>query len=103
MNEQPNNYTTVRTTNLESRARHALLGAQKITGLAAPCRIHIHSKRHRLTDPDGVCAKYVIDGLIHCGLLPDDSPHWIQSITFSQEKIASTQDEATVVTIEVEN
>ena len=48
--------------------------------------IHIHSKRKRLADPDGISAKAAIDGIVRAGLLPDDSHDYIKEITFSQEK-----------------
>ena len=48
--------------------------------------IHIHSIRKRLTDSDGLCAKWVIDTMVTCGILQDDSPKEVRSVTFSQEK-----------------
>lgn len=49
-------------------------------------RIHVHSRRRRLADPDGVSAKWAIDGLVQGGLLPDDSAQFVEMVTFSQEK-----------------
>jgi len=46
----------------------------------------VHSVRKRLADIDGISAKAVIDGLIHAGLLVDDSAAFIKSIRFTQEK-----------------
>ena len=93
--------TPVSAADMESGASNALLGAEKVTRLDSPCRIHIHSKRHRLADADGICAKYVIDGLIHGGLLPNDSARWVKNVSFSQEKIGTDREEKTVVMIEV--
>lgn len=48
-------------------------------------RIHVHSKRRRLTDPDGVSAKTAIDGLVKGGIFRDDSAKYISAVTFTQE------------------
>jgi len=61
-----------------------------------PVSIHIHSVRKRLTDSDGLCAKWLIDELVLSGLLVDDSPTYVESVTFSQEK---GQPEETIITL----
>ena len=61
--------------------------------------INIHSKRHRLTDADGLCAKWVVDSIVDAGILRDDSPRYVKSVTFSQEKIGAKEPESTIVTI----
>lgn len=61
-------------------------------------RIEIHSKRRRLTDPDGVFAKWAIDGLVVGGLIPDDGPEWVQEVSFSQEQ---AEIEQTIITIKI--
>jgi len=48
-------------------------------------RINIHSRRGRLADSDGISAKAAIDGLVAGGILGDDSPAWVESVTYSQE------------------
>lgn len=48
-------------------------------------RIHIHSKRKRLADPDGISGKAAIDGLREGGILPDDSAKFVSEVSFSQE------------------
>lgn len=100
-NNRNKNHSAVSAADLESTAGHALLGTQKIERLDTPCRIHILSRRHRLTDQDGISAKYAIDGLIYAGLLRDDSPRWVKEVSYSQEKISSAEEESTVVTIEI--
>jgi len=45
--------------------------------------IHVHSKRRRLTDPDGIYAKAVIDGLTSGGILLDDSAKFIKEVSNS--------------------
>lgn len=69
-----------------------------------PVKISIHSKRYRLTDADGVCSKYVIDSLVSCGVLPDDSPKYVSAVTHSQEKVTKSKGETeeTIITIDFE-
>jgi len=62
--------------------------------------IIVHSKRHRLTDEDGLSAKWVIDSIVGIGILEDDSPKEVRSVSFSQEKIPKTQEEQTIITIQ---
>lgn len=62
-----------------------------------PCSIHIHSIRHRLADSDGVSGKAAIDGIILAGILPDDSPEVVRSVTYSQAK---GKEEKIIITIE---
>lgn len=89
------NKTTSSTSNMESNTGNALLGKKNVKGYASPISLHIHSVRKRLTDPDGVSAKAVIDGIVKAGLLPDDSARYIEEITFSQEK---GEPEKTIIT-----
>ena len=85
--------------NMESAPGNEPLGKKEIPRLDSPCRIHLHSRRHRLTDSDGVSGKAAIDGLVHCGLLPDDSPEYVESVSFTQEKIPVDREESTEITI----
>ncbi len=59
--------------------------------------IHVHSNRHRHTDPDGVCAKAVIDALREANLLVDDSAEYVKEVSFSQQ--ITTEDESTIISI----
>lgn len=85
---------------LEQIARYAVERSHAAEKIDTPARIHIHSKRHRLTDADGACAKWVIDSIVACGLLPDDSPAFVSSVSFSQEKIGQHEPEVTIIEIE---
>jgi hypothetical protein len=58
--------------------------------------IHVHSKRRRLTDSEGVSAKAAIDAIVNSGILIDDSPKYVRNTTFTQEK--STTEE-TIISI----
>lgn len=80
------NRTTISTTNLEPNTGNAHLGEEKIKRSDPPYDIHVHSIRKKPGDVDGISAKAAIDGLVKAGILPDDSPKWVQSILFTQEK-----------------
>ncbi len=65
-----------------------------------PCRIHLHCRRHRLADPDGISAKAVIDGLVLAGILEDDTPKQIvESPKITQEQVGRDVPEETIVKI----
>jgi hypothetical protein len=78
------------------------MATKKVTRLDSPCGLHIHSRRHRLADSDGISAKACIDGLVLAGLLEDDSPKYVKWVTYSQEKISKKEDEETIITITIE-
>ena len=56
--------------------------------------IHVHSRRRRLTDPDGLYFKAALDGLVAGKLLVDDNAECVKKISFSQEK--STVEQTTI-------
>ena len=90
---------TISATNMEQNFSNAPLRAEKAERLDTPSRLHIHSRRHRLVDSDGVSAKAAIDGLVHAGLLEDDSAQYVKEVTYSQEKIGKREIEETIITI----
>jgi hypothetical protein len=85
--------------NMEQAPSHEPVGEKKIPRLDSPCRIHVHSRRHRLADPDGISGKAAIDGLVHSGILPDDSTRYVQEVTYSQSKVKTVDQEETEVII----
>ena len=91
--------SSVPSANMEPSPCNASNGTQKPTRLDPPCSVHIHSRRYRLTDADGVCHKYAIDGLVHAKIFEDDSPKYIKKVSFSQEKITKAEREETIITI----
>ena len=99
MKNADKNKASIRVANLEPNIGNELAGKNEIKKVDTPCRIHIHSRRHQLTDADGISAKAVIDGLVHAGLLPDDSAKEISDLTFSQRKIHKKEIEETTITI----
>ena len=88
--------TTNPIADMEQNISDALLDQKEIERFTTPVDIHIHSKRTRLADPDGISAKAIIDGLVHTGLLRDDTSKEINIISYSQEKAT---EEETIITI----
>jgi len=86
--------------NVESAVGDASLEAKKGARLNTPVRITVVSYRSRLCDADGISAKAAIDGLVHCGVLPDDSPKFVKEVRYCQVKVKSKEDEKTELVIE---
>lgn len=84
-------------THLEPSHGNAPLGTQEAQRFNTPVRISFHSVRKRLADIDGISGKAVLDGIVKSGLLQDDSPQFVESVSHSQEK---GKEEITIVTIE---
>ena len=76
------------------------MGKKEIKGLDSRVNIHFVSYRYRLTDPDGISGKAAIDGLVHAGILSDDSAKEINQVTYSQNKIPAHEQERTEIIIE---
>ena len=75
------------------------MATKKTKGHDSPVGIHVHSRRYRLCDSDGISAKALIDGLVIAGVLQGDSPEYVKFVTYSQEKIGKAESEETIVTI----
>jgi len=93
-----NNRTTNPITDLEPASGNAPVGTEKMPGHDSPCRIHVHSLRNRLADPDGVSGKAAIDGIVHAGILSDDTAKQVKEVTYSQQKAGKGQ-EKTIITL----
>lgn len=91
--------TTVPNADMEQTFGNEPLAAKKTPRLDTRCSLHIHSRRHRLADPDGISCKAAIDGLVLAGVLPDDSAKYVKEITQSQEKISTKEVEETLIII----
>ena len=103
MNEENKNHSpALPPPDLEPDSIYGTLGEKETKGPYPPsgCHLHIHSRRKRLCDADGISAKAVIDGMVKAGVLPDDSPQYVQKVSYSQEK---GEPEETIVTIYVED
>ena len=83
--------------NMEQAASDALLGAEEVSRFDTPVCISFHSIRKRMADIDGISGKAAIDGLVHSGVLQDDSPKYVKEVRHTQEQ---GKDEKTIITIE---
>ena len=95
MNET-NNRPALSFTYLESLVADATTGKKSFDQIDTPVSIAIHSIRKKLCDSDGISAKAAIDGLVHVGLLQNDSPLEVSEVAFSQKK---GNEEITIITI----
>jgi hypothetical protein len=84
---------------MESNTWYETFLKKEVTPFDSPVSIHIHSKRKRLVDADAVSAKAAIDGLVHAGLLQDDSPEYVEEVSYSQEKVTGDEIEETIITV----
>ncbi|MDX8390271.1 MAG: hypothetical protein R8M38_07255 [Mariprofundaceae bacterium] len=65
--------------------------------------LYIHSIRPRLLDMDNLCAKQLIDGIVHSGLIPDDSPRFIHAYTVTQQQAKRGETHHINITMKIEN
>jgi hypothetical protein len=65
-----------------------------------PVTVSVHCYRHRAADPDGTCAKWAIDALVHQGILRDDGPKYVREVRFRQTEIPRSEQERTEILIE---
>ena len=102
MNDKQNKTSpAVSVADLEPYLGDASTGEKHPIPLDSQSRIYLHSRRHRLTDSDGISGKATIDGLVNAKVLHDDRPDYVQRVSYSQEKIPKTEHEETIITIEV--
>lgn len=97
MDERITDNATFSAADVEPHTRHEPTRTDAAEKNHTPVDIHIHSKRHRLTDPGGVSDKWVVDALVTGGLLPDDSAKYVRGIPHTQEKTSGP--EVTEITI----
>ena len=102
LNGKNRNKTPIPHANMESNTGDEAAKANEIKKIDAQVSIHLHSKRHKLADADGLCAKWVIDSIVSVGILQDDSPKEVKSVSYSQEKVTKNEPEETIITIEWE-
>ena len=86
--------------NLESDIGHASLGAKEAPRFNAPCNITFVHVRTRLADSDGISGKAAIDGIVHAGILADDSPKQVTETRHRQIKAGRGEPEKTIVILE---
>ena len=93
-------------TNNQQTVGDESLGEAEIKGFDGRVDIHVKSYRHRPTDPDdgGGSPKFLIDGLVDCGILTNDSAKEIRHFKKDQSKISQKEKEKVLVIItEVED
>lgn len=83
----------------EPAVRHEPLAqAPREDGHTGRCSVSIVSYRQRLCDPDNLVGKYFLDALRYEGVIKDDTAALIE-YSIRQEKVASKEDERTVIII----
>jgi hypothetical protein len=92
-------YFAISPTDLEQSIGHESVEKNAAAPINSLVDIHIHSARNRLADSDGICAKQTIDGLVHAGILRNDSPKEVRQTSYTQEKVKGQ--EYTEVTISI--
>ena len=85
--------------NVEQAVGDTLLAKKKTPRFDGQVDISFTEKRHRLADPDGSCVKYVIDALVSCGVLQDDSAKKIRKIEKNQTRVSKNEREGTILEI----
>ena len=85
---------------MERHHRNESVQSGKVAPFDTQVDIRFYHYRFKLADPDGVSGKAAIDGLVHCGLLRDDSAKEVREVRHFQIKVASEAEEKTVIEIE---
>ena len=98
VDEKTNNRATDTATDMELDTSDELLGEKEAPRFSSPVRICFHSIRKRLADYDGLSGKAILDGIVHAGILADDSAKQVKEVSHTQSK---GKVEKTIVTIEV--
>ncbi len=88
-------HSSLSAADLESASRHESLAKKPGSRLHSKCRVHVHSRTHRLADEDGRSIKAALDGLRKGRLLEDDSPEFVSMVSQSQE--LTQGDEETII------
>jgi len=99
MSNADKNQTPIPTSNLEPGTCHGPTGQNEMQKINPPVIISVHCRRHRLADPDGICAKWAIDAIVKSGVIEDDSAAFVKEVRFSQEKISKAFEEDTIITL----
>ena len=83
--------------NLEPNSGDAPDEPQETPRFTTPCRLSFTHTRAQLADLDNLSVKAAIDGVVHAGVLADDTPQQVAEITTDQVK---GKPEKTVIVIE---
>jgi len=90
----------VRDAQLERDTGGESVGAEAYPRFDTQVRITVISYRVRFTDSDNCCSKYAIDAIVEAGILRDDSPKYVESVTHLQVKVRTKAEEETRLIIE---
>lgn len=85
--------------NVEQVARDEPIQAGRNPAFDTRVDLRIVSYRTRLADADGISAKAAIDGLVHAGVISDDSHKEVREVSYTQVKVKNKEDEKTVIQI----
>ena len=91
---------TDKAADVERSACDEPLASSKGAAFNSRVRITVVSYRCRLADADGISAKAAIDGLVHCGILRDDSAKEVGEVCYRQHKVKNEEEEKTLLEIE---
>lgn len=86
---------------VESASGYEPMATNESSSFRSRVSVTIYSYRARTCDPDGVSGKAAIDGLVHCGVLPDDTAKQIAEIRYPAPiKVKNLEEEKTVIVVE---
>ncbi|AMV34371.1 hypothetical protein VN12_19755 [Pirellula sp. SH-Sr6A] len=85
---------------LERIAGDESLATRKDPAFDTRVRITIVSYLARLRDADGTSGKAAIDGLVHAGVIADDSPKYVEEVCYRQVKVKTKAEQKTQIIIE---
>jgi len=82
---------------LESAAIRQHLAANGLETPLQKCDVRIINRRTRLLDEGNLLTKHHFDRLTEIGVLSDDSKKYINSITTTQEKVKTNEEESLII------
>jgi hypothetical protein len=86
---------------LERGSGHAPAGTDAGQGGDPRYRVTVRSYRAGLQpDPDGLCVKWAVDGLVIAGAIPDDSARYVESVTVRSLRVETRAEERTEIEVE---
>lgn len=100
MPKKSNNRDPRKDAKLERDAGDEPIQAGKGTAFTSLVDIYCDHYRIRLADQDNLCVKAVLDEIVRCGILRDDSAKEIREVRHRQHKVKNQEEERTVVRIE---
>ena len=94
---ESNNRAALPASDMEQNTGNESLGKKETPRFTAPVNIRVISYRKLNHDTDGVSIKAVLDGVVHAGILTNDSAKQVKKVTFESRK---SKEERTVIIIE---